>query len=71
MGCIASDSMTDILGVPSHMLDDPPPTMRITARIPPDLRDALAIVSNLHDRTFSAELRRAMRLYLATPEAHE
>ncbi|MGN6867990.1 MAG: ribbon-helix-helix protein, CopG family [Solirubrobacteraceae bacterium] len=38
--------------------------VQISARIPADLADALERAARESDRTFSAEIRRAIKLYL-------
>ena len=40
-------------------------TIYISARVPPELADAFGRVAKTRDRTFSAELRQAMREHLA------
>lgn len=36
----------------------------VSAQVPVDLIDALTAIAEQHDRTFSAELRRALRAYV-------
>jgi plasmid stability protein len=46
-------------------------TVQIAARVEKSVKDALEENAGKHDRTFSAELRRALRTYLATIEEAE
>lgn len=43
----------------------------IAAKVPPDLASAVRLRAEQSDRTLSAEIRRALRAHLATPEMSE
>lgn len=46
-------------------------TAHISLRVEESIKDALAENAEKHDRTFSAEVRRALKTYLATIEDAE
>jgi predicted transcriptional regulator len=52
-----------------HTPPEEPKTVAVLTRLDPELREQLARRAADNDRTLSAELRRAIRFYLASGEA--